>query len=140
MFQSVVCAGKSSGGMHPDTTDVVGNASYAAGFVAYDDRNGNMLFRMRLDRDPGNNLQSVWQILIDSDSDSDVDWVLQLDESGDNQVELVAATTGGSTFDDVVLSSTVTWSGATATYSTRWSAKPGAVPIGFGRISAPSGK
>jgi len=62
-------------------------------------------------------LQSVWQILIDSDTDSGVDWVLQLDENSANQVELVAATTGGATFDDVVLSSTATWSGATATYS-----------------------
>jgi hypothetical protein len=103
-------------GPTPDTIDIRGDSTYAAGYWSYDTTNANLFFRMRLDKKPSNPT-SVWQVLLDTDTDTDIDWVLQLDESGDNQMELVAASTGGTKFSDVSLSSSSSWSGATSTYS-----------------------
>ena len=55
----------------------------------------NLMFRMRVDNEPGVNSQFVWTVLINTDVDPDVDWALQLDLQVDNQVELVAAASGG---------------------------------------------
>jgi hypothetical protein len=103
-------------GPTPDTIDIRGDSTYAAGYWAHDGVNGYIFFRMRLDEKPSS-LTSVWQFLLDTDSDSGIDWIVQLDESGDNRVELVATATEGSTFKDVTLSSTVSWNGATSTYA-----------------------
>jgi len=50
---------------------------------------------MRVDTDPSVGGQFVWTALLNMDGDSDVDWAVQLDLSGDNQVELVEAISGG---------------------------------------------
>lgn len=110
-------------GPNPDTTDVIGTTSLPAGFVAYDSVNGNLFFRMRLDRYQANT-SAVWQILLDTDSDTDVDWSLQLDTSGSNAVELVSATTGGPNYSNVALAANGTWSGAISTYSRFVSTSP----------------
>ncbi len=53
------------------------------------------MFRIRLDGDPSRGGQFVRTALLDTDTDPDVDWAFQLDLSGDNQVELVQALSGG---------------------------------------------
>lgn len=79
--------------------DIVGgidqsaNGPFAAGFWAQSAE--DLMFRMRVDTDPGVGGQFVWTTLFNTDADSDVDWALQLDLSGDNQVELVQAISGG---------------------------------------------
>lgn len=73
--------------------DQSGNGPFGAGFWAY---NANdLMFRMRVDTDPSVGGQFVWTALLNTDADSDVDWAVQLDLSGDNQVELVQAISGG---------------------------------------------
>jgi len=116
-----------SGGSHvtdptgttPNRVDIRGDSTYSSGFVVYDDTAGNknLIFRMRLDRNPNNNLNRVWQFLLDTDSDSNGDWVLQLDARTNNQVELAQQTASGTTYNAQRFSSTIAWSGATATYS-----------------------
>jgi hypothetical protein len=59
----------------------------------------------------------VWQVFMDIDGDGGIDFSMQLDMSGDNEVELVAAITGGLTFGDVDLNTTAVWSGAVADFS-----------------------
>ena len=76
------------GGMDPD-----GNGPFATGF-SYSTAQ-DLMFRMRVDGDPSRGGQFVWTALLNTDADSDVDWALQLDLSGDNQVELVQALSGG---------------------------------------------
>jgi len=85
---------------NPEYTDIVGgidsqgNGPFAAGFW-YKDAT-HLMFRIRVDNEPSKNPQVVWQALLDSDSDSDVEWALQLDlSSKDDQVELVPAISGG---------------------------------------------
>jgi hypothetical protein len=62
-------------------------------YVSADD----IMFRMRVDGDPGTAEDSnwVWMVFLNTEGDDNTDWVLALDSSGDNQVELVAATSGG---------------------------------------------
>ncbi len=74
-------------------TDPGGDGPFAAGFwaVSADD----LMFRIRVDGDPSRGGQFVWTVLLNTDADLDVDWALQLDLSGDNQVELVQALSGG---------------------------------------------
>lgn len=73
--------------------DQSGNGPFGAGFWA---QNANdLMFRMRVDTDPSVGGQFVWSALLNLDADSDVDWAVQLDLSGDNQVELVQAISGG---------------------------------------------
>jgi len=74
-------------------TDPEGGGVFAAGF--WQSTVDDLMFRMRLDGDPGQGGQFVWTALLDTDLDSDVDWALQLDLSGDNRVELVQALSGG---------------------------------------------
>lgn len=79
--------------------DIVGgidqsaNGPFAAGFWAQ--TAGDLMFRMRVDTDPSVGGQFVWTALLNTDADSGVDWAVQLDLSGDNQVELVQALSGG---------------------------------------------
>lgn len=76
------------GGIDPE-----GDGAFAAGFwaVSADD----LMFRLRVDGDPSQGGQFVWTALLNVDVDPDVDWAVQLDLSGDNQVELVQALSGG---------------------------------------------
>jgi len=73
--------------------DPAGHGPFAAGF--WYQTAGDIMFRMRVDGDPSRGGQFVWTTLLNTDADSDVDWVVQLDLSGDNQVELVEALSGG---------------------------------------------
>lgn len=85
--------------------DPAGDGPFAAGFWAVDA--SDLMFRMRVDNDPSVGGQFVWTVLLNTDADSDVDWALQLDLSGDNQVELVQALSGGpDTNWDVTLAGT----------------------------------
>ncbi len=83
----------------PKPMDIVGGIDpqgagpFAAGFWSVGA--GDLMFRMRVDGDPSQDGQFVWTALLNTDADSDVDWVLQLDRQGDEQVELVAALSGG---------------------------------------------
>lgn len=77
----------------PESLDVVGGLDsqgagpYAGGFWATDD--AHIFFRMRVDNMPNQNPQAVWQVLLNTDDDEWVDWVIQLDlSSSDSQVEL----------------------------------------------------
>ena len=56
--------------------------------------NDNLMFRMRVDGNP-TGANSAWIVFLNTDLDTEVDWVLSLDSSGDNQVELVPALSGG---------------------------------------------
>ncbi|GEM_PF-2323654 len=76
------------GGMDPE-----GDGPFAAGFWALDA--SHLMFRVRVDGDPSVGGQFVWTALLNTDADSGVDWAVQLDLSGDNQVELVQALSGG---------------------------------------------
>jgi len=79
--------------------DIVGgidqsaNGPFAAGFWAQ--TANDLMFRIRVDTDPSVGGQFVWTALLNTDADSDVDWAVQLDLSGDNQVELVQSLSGG---------------------------------------------
>ena len=93
-----------------------GDQTYPLGYWYFDDydtapeADDMLFFRMRLDVTP-KNCEHVWQILLDTDEDGDVEWVLQIDMKVDNRVEFVQATTGGPQFDDIVLSTTPAWTG-----------------------------
>lgn len=43
----------------------------------------HICFRLRLDKKP-QSLTSVWQAMLDTAADTDIDWVVQLDEQNDN--------------------------------------------------------
>jgi hypothetical protein len=73
--------------------DPGGDGPFAAGFWAVSAT--DLMFRIRVDGDPSQAGQFVWTALLNTDADSDVDWALQLDLNGDNQVELVQALSGG---------------------------------------------
>jgi hypothetical protein len=73
--------------------DQNGKGPFAAGFWAQTAE--ELMFRMRVDTNPSVGGQFVWTALLNTDGDSDVDWAVQLDLSGDNQVELVQALSGG---------------------------------------------
>ena len=80
--------------------DIRGDGTYSAGYYYLDDANLNLLFRIRVNNRPTDKKKGtwdshVWQVLLDTDGDSsDIDWVLQLDQVTDNQVELAAVTHG----------------------------------------------
>lgn len=73
--------------------DPQGDGPFAAGFWSL--TAADLMFRVRVDGDPSRGGQFVWTALLNTDGDTDVDWALQLDLSGDNQVELVQALSGG---------------------------------------------
>jgi len=73
--------------------DPQGEGPFAAGFWSLGP--ADLMFRIRVDGNPSQSPQFVWTALLNTDADSDVDWVLQLDMSADEQVELVAALAGG---------------------------------------------
>jgi large repetitive protein len=79
---------------NPDQLDLVGGIDsnsagpFPTGYI-YTDAD-NLMVRMRVDGDP-TGANSAWIVFLNTDPDDDVDWVLSLDSSGDNQVELVAA-------------------------------------------------
>lgn len=73
-------------------TDPAGNGVFAAGF--WQTTPNDLMFRMRVDGNPSVGGQFVWTALLNTDADSDVEWAVQLDLSGDNQVELVRALSG----------------------------------------------
>ena len=109
-----------------DTVDLVGSTptyptaywAHTDGGTLWDTCDDQLLFRMRVDESPGAGDNYVWTALIDTDGDSsDVEWALQLDAADDDQVELVATTTGGSTVADVALAAGTTWTGAEAGFS-----------------------
>lgn len=93
----------------PDNSDIVGgftdhhtNGPYPAAFYYVDTT--NVMFRMRLNDSPlqitgggaTTNFDSyVWGIYLNTDGDIDVDYVLQVDESGDGDLELGTALAGG---------------------------------------------
>ena len=114
------------GDENPEATDLIGGIddgiSYSAGAWHESTSNDQLSLRMRLDAD-GTTSNSVWQFLFDTDADSDVDWVLEVRQSGSpsgQQVIFTAALPGGPLFDDVSLSSTYAWTGALTDWS-RWS-------------------
>lgn len=101
----------------PDKLDLVGgidkngNGPFATGFWATD--GANLMFRMRVDSNPtqGNdNTNHVWTVLLNTDADPAVDWAMQLDAQGDNQVEFVRALAGspssGTPWNPVTLAGT----------------------------------
>ena len=110
------------GDINPDWLDIVGDAVYSAGYWAFSDAgtpgeaDDEIMWRIRLEEWKVNP-NVVWQIFMDIDGDGAIDFSMQLDESGDNEVELVAATTGGLTFGDVDLNTTAVWSGSVADFS-----------------------
>jgi len=93
----------------PDNVDIVGgyqdhhtNGPYPAAFFFVDTT--NIMFRMRLNDSPlqvtgggsTTNFDSyIWGIYLNTDDDIDVDFVLQIDESGDGNLELGTANPGG---------------------------------------------
>jgi hypothetical protein len=78
---------------------------FAGGFTYMDA--DHIFFRMRVSGQPSVNPQFVWQVLLNTDADDDVDWSLQLDLSSDDQVEMALALSGGpSTGWEVVLDPT----------------------------------
>jgi hypothetical protein len=119
-----------AGDVSPKCVDVVGTAAAPAGlWFLYDggtsdQADDELMFRLRLSQGatnghdyPGNLGHYVWQVIFDVDGDDLIDWSLQVDNSGDNEVELLQAIVGGPTFGDVVLSSTQTWSGSLTDHS-----------------------
>ncbi|MEA3403058.1 MAG: PEP-CTERM sorting domain-containing protein [Armatimonadota bacterium] len=94
-------------------TDDNGN-QYAAAFRASDD--DHLMFRLRLDATKQGRVKGVWDMMIDTEGDGVLDWTLRVDKATDDQVELLAVTVGGPTFDDIELAETPTWSGALDTY------------------------
>jgi hypothetical protein len=85
------------GDYNPDYTDIVGGVDsignpHTAGFYYTD--GVNMMFRMRVDNPIAAVPQSVWSILIDTNQTAEIDWVLQLDQKNDGQVEFVQAVAG----------------------------------------------
>jgi hypothetical protein len=99
-----------------------GGTFYSAGYFFQDVDNDQILFRIRLDAD-GSNANNVWQILFETDGDaSTIDWVLELRQSGapsGQQVIFTQSSTGGSTYADVALSTSYSWTGAISDW-TRW--------------------
>jgi hypothetical protein len=123
-----------SGEINPAAVDLVGSASsYSAGLwalVEEGDTTGgitNDLFvlRMRL-RGNGAGKKFVWQAHLDTDGNSsDVEWVLQLVQSGSNNgVELRQTAIGGPTLKDVSAAPNSSWLGDLNLYS-RWTAIEG---------------
>lgn len=112
------------GDISPDWLDVVGDTtSFAAGYWAFSDAgtpgdssDDEIMFRIRLEESK-TNPSAVWQVFMDTDLDGLVDYSFQVDESGDNAVELVAALVGGVTFNDISLDTTQLWSGSIAGFS-----------------------
>lgn len=93
----------------PDNVDIVGgftdhhtNGPYPAAFYYIDAT--NIMFRMRVNDSPlqvtgggaTTNFDSyVWGVYLNTDSDIDADFVLQIDESGDHQLEMGTVNPGG---------------------------------------------
>jgi hypothetical protein len=114
------------GDENPDSTDIVGGLDggtfFSAGYYYQDVANDQLLFRIRIDAD-GSSSNNVWQVLFETDGDaSTIDWVLELRQSGSpsgKQVIFTQASTGGSTYADVALSTSYSWTGAIPDW-TRW--------------------
>lgn len=96
--------------INPASTDIEGDQTYAALFWYYqdsgtplDESDDELLFRIRLDKEEQIKT-SVWQILLDTDDDIYLDYVLEYDASGTpDAIEL--APTGGAqaTVSDVTI-------------------------------------
>lgn len=88
----------------PDYYDLVGAAGFsnATAYTAQDDE--NLMFRIRVDDQPSS-VNSVYAVLINSDGDDFVDYILQLDDASDERVEIVQTST------DYGPSSSPTWGG-----------------------------
>jgi hypothetical protein len=112
------------GDINPDWLDIVGDTTvFSAGYWAYsnagtpgDKTDDEIMWRIRLEEEK-TNPNVVWQVFMDTDGDDLVDWSMQVDASGSNVVELVAATVGGTTFGDVTLDAVGAWSGSLAGFS-----------------------
>jgi hypothetical protein len=112
------------GDINPDWLDIVGDTTvFSAGYWAYadagtpgDQTDDEIMWRIRLEEDKSNP-NVVWQVFMDTDGDDAIDYSMQVDFSGSNVVELVAATVGGTTFGDVTLDATGAWSGSLAGFS-----------------------
>ena len=92
---------------NPDTTDIVGDSNFAAAHWHYQDNgtastlDDQILFRIRINDQP-NKDQGTWQIVLNTDADTGVDFVLQYDASGNpDAVELLASINEGPTIGDV---------------------------------------
>lgn len=123
------------GEINPDAVDLVGTVdSYSAGYWAFVENgditggitNDTFMFRLRVGGESGN---FVWQAHLDTDGNaSDVEWIFQLVQSGnpgDQGVELIKTTVGGTTLADVDIgSNTSAWLGNLSLYS-RWTAISG---------------
>lgn len=117
-----------AGDQNPTSIDLVGgndgNGVFSAGYWSISEDDDQISLRMRLDAN-GASSNNVWQFLIETDGNAaTVDWGLVVRQSGNPSQQLVyfnQATTGGSTFGDVVLSSTASWTGALADWR-RWGA------------------
>ena len=104
---------------NPGSSDLIGDSSHAAGFWQFTE-GGSLSFRMRVSDLP-NNPQSVWQILMNTDTDaSNIEWILQLNYSGtDNGVFLTQTTSTGDDLylGDIETLSTNAWEGSTSGFS-----------------------
>jgi len=108
--------------VNPANADILGSSTVPGMLWAYADNgtpfrtDDELMFRLRVGKGsqngqayPGNLGQFVWQIYIDSDNvHGTIEWSLQLDNSGENRVELVAVS-GGPTFGALTYSSTPEW-------------------------------
>ncbi|MBW2363230.1 MAG: hypothetical protein JRG84_20225 [Deltaproteobacteria bacterium] len=126
------------GDENPEATDLVGGIddgisysalvggiddgiSYSAGAWHESTTNDQLSLRMRLDAD-GSTSNSVWQFMFNTDTDPDVDWVLEVRQSGSpggQQVIFTAASPGGPLFDDIALDPAYDWTGPLADWR-RW--------------------
>ncbi len=119
------------GDINPDWLDIVGDTTtFGAGYWAFSDAgtpadktDDEIMWRIRLE-EWKTNPNVVWQVFMDVDGDDLIDYSVQVDESGGNVVELVAATTGGTTWGDVSLDTTALWSDTIS---------------GFSRVTIPTG-
>ncbi len=119
------------GDINPDWLDIVGDTTtFGAGYWAFSDAgtpadktDDEIMWRIRLE-EWKTNPNVVWQVFMDVDGDDLIDYSVQVDESGGNVVELVAATTGGTTWGDVSLDTTALWSDTIS---------------GFSRVTTPTG-
>lgn len=116
------------GDQSPSSIDLVGGSdgvgTFTAGYWYVSEADDQISLRMRLDAN-GSGSNNVWQFLLETDGNAaTVDWGLVVRQSGNpsqRQVYFSQTTTGGSTFNDVVLSSSGAWTGALADWR-RWGA------------------
>lgn len=113
---------------NPGSVDIEGDAIHAALFWYYqdsetplDESDDQLLFRIRLDSEP-NNPQYTWQILLDTDDDVYLDYVLEYDTSGTpDAIKLAPTGVGEATVSAVTIdTASLLWSSALVADFTRF--------------------